>query len=114
MAKTVYTEERITLQDGKEVILRPLVIGRLKKAMAYIDDPEIDGSNDTDGFDFLLTLTRICLGNQIEDDYDLEESVDAVTAKRIILVSTGIDFDDQNLMAAAAAAAAQSGQTSTS
>jgi hypothetical protein len=67
LAKTVYTEERVALQDGKEVILRPLVIGRLKKAMAYVDNPNETGEADTDGFDFLLNLTRICLGNQIDD-----------------------------------------------
>jgi hypothetical protein len=114
LAKTVYTEERVTLQDGKEIILRPLVIGRLKKAMAYVDDPVENGDTDSDGFDFLVSLSKICLEGQLEEDYDLEMSLDAVTAKRIILVSTGIDFDDQNLVMAAAAAAAQSGQNSTS
>lgn len=111
MAKTVYSEEKITLQDGKEITLRPLVIARLKKAMAYVESPTEDSSEANDGLDFLINLTRICLGGQIDDDYDLEESLDTDTAKRIIKVSTGIDLDDQNLMVAAAAAAAQNGQT---
>lgn len=114
MAKTVYTEERVTLQDGKEIVLRPLVIGRLKKAMAYVDEPEETGDSSADGFDFLVSLAAICLEGQLEDDYDLEMAIDAVTAKRVIFVSTGIDFDDQNLAVAAAAAAAQNGLNSTS
>jgi hypothetical protein len=113
LAKTVYTEEKVSLQDGKEIILRPLVIGVLKKAMAFIDEPDKDGSDENDGLDFIINLAAICLTGQIEEGYDLEMALDAVTAKRIILVATGIDFDDQNLMVAAAAAAAQSGATST-
>jgi hypothetical protein len=115
MAKTVYTPEDIVLQDGKKIILRPLVMTVLKEAMAYIDNPDEDPENPTDGIDFITNLAAICLKGQVEEDYDLGMSLDPVTAKRIILVGTGIDFDDTNLMmASAAAAAAQSGATLTS
>jgi len=115
LAKTVYTPEEVTLQDGTDVVLRPLVIGRLKKAMAYLDDPEQSGETEEDGLDFLLALTKICLTGQLPEDFDYENAVDAPTAKRVILVGTGIDFDDTNLMMQAAAAqAAQSGETLTS
>jgi hypothetical protein len=114
LAKTVYTPEEITLQDGQKIVLRPLVISRLKRAMAYVDAPDEDGDTDTDGLDFLVKLAAICVEGQIPEDYNLEDSLDTVTAKRIVLVGTGIDFDDQNLMIAAAAAQVQSGETLTS
>lgn len=114
MAKTVYTPEEVSLQDGQKIVLRPLVISRLKEAMAYIDSPDEDGEVDTDGLDFLVNLAGICLRGQVAEDYNLEDALDTVTAKRIILIGTGIDFDDQNLMIAAAAAQVQSGETSTS
>jgi hypothetical protein len=114
LAKTVFTPEEVVLQDGQKIILRPLVISRLKEAMAYVDAPDEDGETDTDGLDFLVKLTGICVRGQVPEDYNLEDALDAVTAKRIIFVGTGIDFDDQNLMIAAAAAQVQNGETLTS
>ena len=120
MAKTVYTPEEVTLQDDTVLTLRPLTIARLKKAMAHLDaQSEIDTTEDKEdtdqyGFDFLVELVDICVGHQVGEDYDWDSSLDTPTAKRIIFVSTGIDFDDkENLMVAAAAAAAQNGQIST-
>ena len=115
MAKTVYTPETIELQDGKQIILKPLVMKVLKQAMEYVENPDEDAETTTDGLDYLTNLAKICLTGQVDEDYNLDESLDPVTAKRIILVSTGIDLDDQNLMMTAAAeAVAQSGATSTS
>jgi hypothetical protein len=110
MAKTVYTPEEVTLEDGLELTIKPLSIAKLKRAMAYLEDSGDDDAEDMNsGLDFILGLTQKCVGHLLPEDYDLEENLDTVTAKRIILVSTGIDFDDQNLMIAAAAGAAQSG-----
>lgn len=114
MAKTVYTAEEVELQDGTLLTLKPLTIKRLKAAMAYLDQDSTEDINDVNaGMDFLVGLAQVCIGHLLPEDYDLEDSLDQPTAKRIIFVSTGIDFDDQNLMIAAAAGAAQSGATST-
>lgn len=114
MAKTVSTIEEIELQDGKVIRARALTISRLKKAMAYLDKETTDTPEDIDsGMDFLTGLVQVCIGNQLEEGYDLEDSLDTPTAKRIIFVCTGIDFDDENLLVAAMANAAQGGATST-
>lgn len=109
MAKTVYTAEEVALEDGKEVTLKPLTIAKMKRAMAYLDEDH-PAESVNDGYDFLTGLVKICLKGQLDDDYDLEENLDQVTAKRIVLVCTGIDLDDTSNLVAMAAA--QSGGTS--
>ena len=119
MAKTVYTPEDVALQDGTELVLKPLPIAKLKRAMSYMEDAE-DIQSEEDSYSFIVGLVEICVGNQLpktttDDDgnevpYQLEETLDVPTGKRIIAVTTGVDFDNPNL-AALALEAAQSGQS---
>lgn len=110
MAKTVFTSEEFELVDGKVLKVAPLPISRLKKAMSFFDDTdEIKTVEQT--YDWIAALVALCVEDQLEDGYVLEDSLDVETGKRIITVCTGVDLDDPNLVMAAAAA--QSGETST-
>lgn len=111
MAKTVYTAEEYELSDGQVVKAAPLPISKLKKAMAFFNDTE-EISTVEDTYDFLLGVVEICLDGQLPEEYNLEDSLDVETGKRIVAVCTGIDLDDPNLVMAAAAAGS-AGQTST-
>jgi hypothetical protein len=107
LAKTVYTPEEFSLLDGKEIVAKPLPLSRLKKAMSAIDNAgELETTDDS--IDFILGLTVLCLEGQLDEDYVLEDSLDILTGKRIIAVSTGIDLDAPNLVQAALE---QSGQS---
>lgn len=113
MAKTVATKEEIELHDGKVVTARSLSITKMKEAMAYLENESTEAPETINsGMDFIVGLVLICIGNQLEEDYVLEDNLDTPSAKRIIFVCTGIDFDDENLVVAAAMAA-QNGATST-
>jgi hypothetical protein len=106
MAKTVYTPEEIELQDGTPLILKPLPIAQLKRAMNYIEESP-DVVSEEDSYDFILGIAKICVGKQLPEkdaegnEYDLEESLDLLTGKRIVAVCTGVDFDNPNLAALA-------------
>jgi tRNA(Ser,Leu) C12 N-acetylase TAN1 len=114
MAKTVATKEEIELHDGKVVVARSLSITKMKEAMAYLENESTEAPETINsGMDFIVGLVVICIGNQLEEGYALEDNLDTPSAKRIIFVCTGIDFDDENLVVAAAVQAAQNGATST-
>lgn len=119
MAKTVYTPEEIELQDGTPIVLKPLPIALLKKAMKFMEQSD-EITTEEDSYEFILGLAQLCIekqlpppgqdseGNMVE--YKLEETLDLVTGKRIIAVCTGVDFDNPNL-AALAMEQAQNGQS---
>jgi hypothetical protein len=104
LAKTVYTVEEFSLADGKVVKVAPLPISKLKKAMAAL---ETTVAEETDGvLDYILNAAGICLEGQLDEDYVLGDTLDIVTAKRVIAVCTGYDMDAPNLLMEAAAAQA--------
>lgn len=107
MAKTAVTVEEFELEDGTTISIKPLVISKLKRAMEYMNNADLDESSELAGVDYILSITKICLEGKIPDDYDLEDNIDIVTAKRVIAISTGVDFDDPKLMAMAAVSGGQ-------
>lgn len=108
MAKTVYTAEEYELADGQKIVLKPLVLSVLKKAMTALEEvPEEDNENPLAGLDYILGVAEICLQGQLPADYPLEDNIDLPTAKRVVAVSTGIDLDSSNLMMEAAAQVGQ-------
>lgn len=66
MATEVYKKKEITLQDGTDVLLRPLPIARLRRFMkAWEGMGTVDVAAGEDGFDVLLD----CAGISIEDSF---------------------------------------------
>jgi hypothetical protein len=126
LAKTVYDITEITLQGGKDVVLKPLPIGLLKKLMTVwktIGDAE----TEDDIFNVYLEASGICLSREFKDDFEkpietdkdgnlslsddyrqhLEEILDLPTIFEVLDKCGGLKLNDENLAAAAAAAEAE-------
>lgn len=112
MAKTVYTEEEIALQDGQAVTLRPLPLSRLKKFNKKLLELQAewkkeDGDEDA-ALDLLTDLAGICIEKQlpdlVENREELEDALDLQTIYKILEVCGGLKLNDPNLQAAALAA----------
>lgn len=77
MATEVYKKKEITLQDGTEVLLRPLPIARLRRFMrAWENMGEVDVDAGEDGFTVLIN----CAGISVEDTFKKLGKFDAVKA----------------------------------
>src|SRR3982751_2898136 len=74
MATTVYDEVAIILQDDKEITLRPLPIGLLKKFMKawehLSDEPEEDSNEQFKSFDVFLNCAGIAISREFRDKFD--------------------------------------------
>lgn len=122
MAKTVYDSVDITLQDGREVTLVPLAIGRLRRFMkAWSEFANIE--NEDDAFDIYINCCGIALEkavqtdfnstkdteNVIPDDYReyLEDVLDMDTIYKVLEVCGGLKLNDPKLLAEAERLAAE-------
>lgn len=123
MAKTVYDITEISLQGGKDVVLKPLPIGLLKKLMA-VWKTIADAQTEDDIFAVYVEASGICLSREFKDDFEktvetdkdgtyhladdyrehLEEILDMPTIFEILDKCGGLKLNDENLAAAAAAA----------
>jgi len=126
MASTVYNEESIALQDGKEVTLRPLPIGRLRRFMKAFE-PFAEVKSDEDGFKVFVNCAGIAIEHEFKGQFDslkapvseqekgeflseeykeyLEEVLDLDTIYKIIEICGGMKLNDPKLMEAAVEAA---------
>lgn len=127
MASTVYKEEEITLQSGKDVTLRPLTIGRLRRFMEAWG--KLQGlPEEDDGFDVFVNCCGVALEDSFADQFDnlkasaaqkakgeflspeykehLMDVLDLDTIYKIIEVSSGIKLNDPKLQEEVLAAAA--------
>lgn len=123
MATTVYNQETISLQDGTEVTLKPLPIGRLRRFMkAWEKFTEV--KTDEDGFDVFLNCAGIAVEGDFKGKFDslkapadsgeflseeyktyLEDVLDLDTIYKILEVCGGLKLNDPKLMEAALLAA---------
>lgn len=116
MAKTVYDSEDITLQDGREVTLVPLAIGRLRRFMkAWGEFANIESEDDA--FDIYINCCGVALEKSVEelfnttkdaekvitDEYReyLEDVLDMDTIYKILDVCGGLKLNDPKLLEAA-------------
>lgn len=116
MPKTVYDSETIELQDGREVVLVPLAIGKLKRFMkAWGEFAEI--STEEEAFDIYINCCGIALEKSVKDDYPktadsenvitdeyreyLEDVLDMDTIYKILDVCGGLKLNDPKLLAEA-------------
>lgn len=104
MATTVYNVEKITLQDGQEVELKPLSIKKLRKFMKVLQESQEVATED-ETLSVLIGAVAIALESQLPElaaDRDkLEDALDVPTINRILEVCGGIKMDESNLLAAA-------------
>jgi hypothetical protein len=111
LATTVYEVLNLELQDGTEVLVRPLDLKRLRKVMKVIEEmnAETDGDavneDDGDNLTFLIRATKICLEKQlpelVKDEDKFEEALDVPTIWKILEVSAGISMGGPNLQGGA-------------
>lgn len=125
MATKVYNEEGLTLQDGTDVIVRPLPIGRLRRFMDAWE--KIEGvESDRDGFPVLVNCAGIAIEHEFKGKFDslkalesqegeylseeyknyLEDVLDLDTIYKILEIAGGLKLNDPKLMEAALRAAA--------
>lgn len=120
MAKAVYDTEEITLQDGREVTLVPLAIGRLRRFMkAWGEFANIE--NEDQAFDIYINCCGISLEKSVEGDFEktkdsdkvltdeyreyLEDVLDMSTIYKILDVCGGLKLNDPKLLEQAQAIA---------
>lgn len=127
MANKIYNEETITLQDGTDVTVRPLPIGRLRRFQdAWSKIEKVESEND--GFDVFLNCAGISIEHEFKGKFDslrsntegeflseeyktyLEDVLDVDTIYRILDVAGGLKLNDPKLVEAAMRAA-EAGQS---
>ena len=125
MAKEAYDTVELTLQDGTEVVLKPLNIGRLKRFMkSWSRFKELDLENDELGaFDLYIDCAGIALETNLATKFEttkgtgdeyldekykeyLEDTLDMDTIFKILEVCGGLKLNDPNLLEAVARAQA--------
>lgn len=122
MATTVYNQEEIALQDGTDVVLKPLPIGRLRRFMdAWSKFAEVE--DEDGGFNVFVNCSGIALEENYKGKFDalkaskdeqekgeylsaeykeyLEDTLDLETIYKILDVCGGIKLNDPKLMEAA-------------
>jgi hypothetical protein len=118
MATKVYNTEEIILQDEREVVLKPLPIGRLRRFMeAWTQIGKLDEGDD--GFGVFVNCAGIALEENFKGEFDslkankeekdageflsaeykeyLEEYLDLDTIYKILEVAGGIKLNDPKL-----------------
>lgn len=120
IANKVYAQEDLELQDGTEVVLKPLVIARLRRFMK-VWEKMADLENDDEAFDVYIDCCGICLEKDLRVKFDggtkapadsdralseeyieyLEDSLDLDTIYKIIEICAGIKLNDPKLLEAA-------------
>jgi len=126
MAKQMYKQTDIELQDGTEVTIKPLPIARLRRFMeCWAEIANVKEGDD--GFDVFVNCSGIALEQNFSQKFDtlsataekkkkgeflsveyreyLEETLDLDTIYQILDVAGGIKLNDPKLMEAALAAA---------
>ena len=103
MASTVYDVEKIKLQNGVEVELKPLTIKELRKFMIVIQKTA-EVSTEDETLTLLIDACAVALEKQlpelVKDRDAFEDVLDVPTINRILEICGGIKMDDPNQLAA--------------
>lgn len=115
MAKTVYEVHKYALDDGTEIVLKPLVISRMRKFMEVIDS--LPGLSDVyEMQEALVEAAAICLEKHnpavVADRENFADNIDMETIYKILDICGGVRLNDPNLIQALekSAEAEKSGQ----
>lgn len=127
MATKIYKEKTIQLQDGVEVTLRPMPIGRLRRFMAVWEEFK-DIDDEDKSLDIFVSCSGIALEKELSDRFDgdtkgtgeealsekykeyLEDVLDMDTIYEIMEICGGMKLNDPNLLAAVAKMNQEDGQ----
>jgi hypothetical protein len=101
MATKVIKTEKVTLQDGNTVDIRPLNIKNLRKFMEVTKKFE-SAKDESEGLGLLIEAAQIALQAADEEKYndvdELEELLDLDSIAQIMKVAGGVDINaDPNL-----------------
>lgn len=103
MASTVYEVEKIKLQNGAEVELKPLTIKELREFMKVINKTAAVTTED-ETLTLLIDACAVALEKQlpelVKDRDAFEDVLDVPTINRILEICGGIKMDDPNQVAA--------------
>ena len=122
MATTVYRQVEISLQDGTDVVLKPLAIGKLRRFLeAWGKFSEVE--DEIGGFNVFVNCAGIALEDNYKGKFDalkatkeekeageflsaeykeyLEDTLDLETIYEILDVCGGIKLNDPKLLEAA-------------
>ena len=103
MATTVYDVEKIKLQNGVEVELKPLTIKELREFMKVINKTA-EVSTEDETLTLLIDACAVALAKQlpelVKDRDAFEDVLDVPTINRILEICGGIKMDDPNQVAA--------------
>ena len=113
MAKTVYDSVDITLQDGREVTLVPLAIGRLRRFMKEWGE-FANIKDEDDAYDIYINCCGIALEKAVAEDFEvtkdsekvltdeyreyLEDVLDIDTIYKILEITGGLKLNDPKLL----------------
>lgn len=113
MATAVYNEETIKLQDGKEVLLRPLAIGKLRRFMKVWEGfKKVEEGDEETPLSIFVTCAGISIEDSFKEQFDktftdgdlteeyrvyLEDALDMDTIYKILDVCGGLKLNDPNL-----------------
>lgn len=109
MATYVYDTLEIKLENGDEIVLRPLSITKLRKFMHIVNSEtnfNDDAQDELEAMDGFLKAAVFCLEALYPDRYsgkkqeELEELLTVPTVLKILEVAGGLKTADPNLMGA--------------
>lgn len=106
MANTVYTTHEYELDNGKTIVLKPLVISRMRRFMEIIEE-KIPASKDIYELnDHLVDAAVICLEKHnpevVKDIDDFRDNIDMETLYKVLEICGGVKLNDPNTVKALA------------
>jgi hypothetical protein len=106
MATSVYETSEIELLDGTKIKMRPLKISLLREFMKKFEGiAKVADSNDK-SMDILIDCVQIAMKQYAPDlstDREkLEDTIDLPSVYKVVEAASGIKFDDEGNVAAAA------------
>lgn len=106
MANTVYTTHEYELDNGKTIVLKPLVISRMRKFMEIIEEKLPTSKDINELNDYLVDAAIICLekhnADVVSDVEDFRDNIDIETLYKVLEVCGGVKLNDPNTVKALA------------
>jgi Holliday junction resolvase len=106
MATSVYETSEIELLDGTKIKMRPLKISLLREFMKKFEGIAKVADNNDKSMDILIDCVQIAMKQYAPDlstDREkLEDTIDLPSVYKVVEAASGIKFDDEGNVAAAA------------
>jgi hypothetical protein len=106
MATSVYETSEIELLDGTKIKMRPLKISLLREFMKKFETIAKVADNNDKSMDILIDCVQTAMKQYAPDlatDREkLEDNIDLPSVYKVVEAASGIKFDDEGNVAAAA------------